>query len=87
MPPEITRAGGIMIRCANVESGRDRADEYYSRLISPWQKSVPGVDLSPALSPSFNQSYGASFKKDQLLSQPQNWAYRLHGGEPRLEFG
>src|SRR5258706_12819156 len=49
------------------------ADEYYSRLISPWQKSVPGVDLSPSLLPILNQSYGSSFKKDQLLTQAQDW--------------
>jgi len=66
--------GGIMIPLRDtLKAAVIEADEYYSRLISPWQKSVPGVDLSPALSPIVNQSYGSSFKKDQLLSQPQNW--------------
>ena len=62
--------GGIMIPLRDtLKAAVINADEYYSRLISPWQKSVPGVDLSPSLLPILNQSYGSSFKKDQLLTQ------------------
>jgi len=49
------------------------ASEYYSRLTSPWQKSIPEVDLSPSLSPILNQTYSSSFKKDQLLTEEQSW--------------
>jgi type I protein arginine methyltransferase len=49
------------------------ADEYYSRLTSPWQKAVPAVDLSASLLPILNQTYSSSFKNDQLLAQPQDW--------------
>jgi len=66
--------GGIMIPLRDtLKAAVINADEYYSRLISPWQKSVPGVDLSPSLLPILNQSYGSSFKKDQLLTQSQDW--------------
>ncbi len=66
--------GGIMIpQRDTLKAAVIEVDEYYSRLISPWQKSVPGVDLSPSLLPILNQSYSSSFKKDQLLSQQQNW--------------
>ena len=51
------------------------ADEYYSRLMSPWRKSVPGVDLSPSVLPVLNQFYSSSFKDDQLLTQAQNWGF------------
>ncbi len=66
--------GGIMIpQRDTLKAAVIEVDEYYSRLISPWQKSVSGVDLSPSLLPILNQSYSSSFKKDQLLSQQQNW--------------
>ncbi len=67
-------AGGIMIpQRDTLKAAVIEADEYYSRLISPWQKSVPEVDLSPSLLPILNQSYSSSFKKDQLLTQAQDW--------------
>jgi type I protein arginine methyltransferase len=67
-------AGGIMIpQRDTLKAAVIEADEYYSRLISPWHKSVPEVDLSPSLSPTLNQSYGSSFKKEQLLTQAQDW--------------
>ena len=66
--------GGIMIpRCDALKAAVIEADEFYSRLTSPWKKSVPGVDLSPALLTILNQTYSASFKSEQLLTQPQNW--------------
>jgi protein arginine N-methyltransferase 1 len=66
--------GGIMIpQRDTLKAAVIEADEYYSRLTSPWQKSVPGVDLSPSVSPILNQSYSSSFKKDQLLTQTQDW--------------
>lgn len=67
-------AGGIMIpqhdtlKAAVIEAG-----EYYSRLTSPWRKSLLGVDLSPCVSFILNQFYSSSFKDEQLLTQPQNW--------------
>ncbi len=67
-------AGGIMIPMRDtLKAAVIDADEYYSRLTSPWQKSVPGVDLSPALLTILNQTYSSSFKSDQLLTQAQDW--------------
>jgi type I protein arginine methyltransferase len=66
--------GGIMIpQRDTLKAAVIEADEYYSRLTSPWRNSIPKVDLSPSLLPVLNQSYGASFKNDQLLTKPQNW--------------
>lgn len=66
--------GGIMIpRRDTLKAAVIEAGEYYSRLTSPWQKSVPGVDLSPSVLFILNQSYSSSFKNEQLLTQPQNW--------------
>jgi len=66
--------GGIMIpQRDTLKAAVIEADEYYSRLTSPWRKSVPGVDLSPLVLPILNQSYSSSFKSDQLLTQAQNW--------------
>jgi len=66
--------GGIMIpQRDTLKAAVIEADEYYSRLTSPWQESVPGVDLSPSLLPSLNQCYSSSFKNDQLLTEAQDW--------------
>ncbi len=66
--------GGIMIpQRDTLKAAVIEADEYYSRLTSPWQKSVPGVDLSPSLLPILNQCHSSSFKKDQLLSEALDW--------------
>jgi protein arginine N-methyltransferase 1 len=67
--------GGIMIpQCDTLKAAVIDAGEFYSRLTSPWQESVPGLDLSPSLLPILNQSYSSTFNKDQLLTRPQNWA-------------
>jgi Methyltransferase domain/Arginine methyltransferase oligomerization subdomain len=50
------------------------AGDFYSRLISPWQESVPSLDLSPSLSLLLNGSYTSQFNPDQLLADPQTWA-------------
>src|SRR5258705_39631 len=67
----------LRLRCVRVtpslKAAVIEADDYYSRLTSPWQKSVPGVDLSPSLLPSLNQCYSSSFKNDQLLTEAQDW--------------
>jgi len=66
--------GGIMIpQRDTLKAAVIEAEEYYSRLISPWRKSVPGVDLSPSVLPILNQSYSSTFKNDQLLTETQNW--------------
>lgn len=57
-----------MLKAAVIE-----AEEHYSRLTSPWRKSVPELDLSPSLLPILNEFYSSSFKKDQLLTEAQDW--------------
>ena len=79
--------GGIMIPRRDVlKAAVIDADEYYSRLTSPWRKSVPGVDLSPLVLPILNQSYSSSFKKDQLLTEAQDWCSLdyAEGAAPRV---
>ena len=57
-----------MLKAAVIE-----AKDYYWRLISPWQKAVDGLDLSSSISLILNESYGASFRSEQLLTEPQTW--------------
>src|SRR6267154_980857 len=67
-------ASGIMIpRCDTLKAAVIDASEFYSYLTSPWRTSVLGVDLSPSLLPILNQSYSSTFKKDQLLTEAQEW--------------
>jgi len=66
--------GGILIpQRDTLKAAVIEAEEYYSRLTSPWRKSVPGLDLSPSLLPILNQCYSSSFKTDQLLTEAQDW--------------
>jgi type I protein arginine methyltransferase len=50
------------------------ADDFYSKLVSPWSQSSPGLDLSPSLPLLLNGSYSSHFSSDQLLTDPQTWA-------------
>ena len=66
--------GGIMIpQRDTLKAAVIEADEYYSRLTSPWRNLIPEVDLSSSLLPVLNQSYSVSFRNDQLLTEAQNW--------------
>ena len=66
--------GGIMIPMRDtLKAAVIEADEFYSRLASPWQKSLPGVDLSSALLTILNQTYSSTFKNEQLLTHAQDW--------------
>ncbi len=67
-------ASGIMIpRRDTLKAAVIDASEFYSYLTSPWRTSALGVDLSPSLLPILNQSYSSTFKKDQLLTEAQEW--------------
>jgi protein arginine N-methyltransferase 1 len=50
------------------------ADDFYSKLVSPWVKSIPSLELSPSLPLLLNGSYTSHFKSDQLLTEAQTWA-------------
>ncbi len=66
--------GGIMIpQRDTLKAAVIEAEEYYSHLTTPWRKSLPELDLSPSVLPILNQFYSSSFKKDQLLTEPQDW--------------
>ena len=66
--------GGIMIpQRDTLKAAVIDAEEYYSRLTNPWRKSLPELDLSPSVLPILNQSYGSSFRNDQLLTEAQEW--------------
>ncbi len=66
--------GGILIpQRDTLKAAVIEAEEYYSRLMTPWRKSVPELDLSPSVFPILNEFYRGSFKKDQLLTEEQDW--------------
>jgi type I protein arginine methyltransferase len=50
------------------------ATDFYSKLVSPWSQSSPGLDLSASLSLLLNGSYSSHFGSDQLLTDSQTWA-------------
>lgn len=57
------------LKAAVIEAG-----DFYSELVSAWSKGNPGLDLSAALPPVLNGSYGSHFTPDQILTEPQTWA-------------
>ncbi len=57
------------LKAAVIEAG-----DFYSKLLSPWVKSVPSVELSPALPLLLNGSYTSHFNREQLLTEAQTWA-------------
>ena len=57
------------LKAAIIEAG-----DFYSKLASPWVKSIPSLELSPSLSLVVNGSYSSHFNIEQLLTEPQTWA-------------
>ena len=57
-----------MLKAAVIE-----AKEYYEELTAPWQKAMDGFDLSSPLSLVLNGYYAASFKAEQLFTEPLTW--------------
>jgi protein arginine N-methyltransferase 1 len=58
-----------MLKAALIEAG-----DFYSKLVSPWLRSTPALNLSPCLSLLLNGSYSSHFNSDQLLTESQTWA-------------
>jgi len=58
-----------ILKAAVIEAG-----DFYSKLISPWVKSISSLELSPSLPLLLNGSYASHFNRDQLLTEPQAWA-------------
>ena len=80
--------GGIVIPQRDiVKAALLEADEFYSRLTSPWRNGVPGLDLSSSLPMVLNGTYGGKFKQEQLLSEPQSWCVLDYaaGAAPRAQ--
>jgi len=66
--------GGTMIpQRDTLKAALIEAEGYYSNLTSPWRKSVPELDLTTSVYPILNESYGSSFKKEQLLTEAKDW--------------
>jgi type I protein arginine methyltransferase len=66
--------GGVMIpQKDTLKAAVIEAQRYYSLLVSPWRKRVRELDLSPLVLPVLNQFYGSSFKKNQLLTEAQDF--------------
>lgn len=49
------------------------AEEFYTRITTPWQRVVPGLDFSPALHLTLNTTHRGKFKPEQLLTTPRSW--------------
>jgi protein arginine N-methyltransferase 1 len=49
------------------------ASEFYSKLVSPWLKTSPGLNLSSSVALLLNGSYTVNFNSDQLLTGTQVW--------------
>ena len=66
--------GGVLIPQRDVlQAAVVEAQEIYGQLTSPWQNAVDRLDLSFPLPLILNGSYSVSFKREQLLTQPQAW--------------
>jgi type I protein arginine methyltransferase len=50
------------------------AGDFYSKITSPWVKSIPSLELSPSLSLLLNGAYTSQFNSNHLLTEPQTWA-------------
>lgn len=67
--------GGIMIPQRDMlKAALIEAHAFYCELTSPWEKQLAGLDLSSPLSQILNQLHGASFRCEQLLTPPSDWA-------------
>jgi protein arginine N-methyltransferase 1 len=66
--------GGILIpQRDTLKVALAEADVYYSSLTAPWNLSMQDLDLSSSLSVILNEKHSVFFKREQLLSEPQNW--------------
>jgi protein arginine N-methyltransferase 1 len=66
--------GGVLIPQRDIlQAAVVEAAETYGQLTSPWQNTVDKLDLSSSLPLILNNSYAVSFKREQLLTEPQAW--------------
>jgi protein arginine N-methyltransferase 1 len=70
----LTLGGRLIPQRDTLKAAVIEAGDFYSKLISPWVKSLPSLDFSPALSLLLNGSYTSQFSPDHLLTEPQTWA-------------
>jgi len=67
-------AGGTMIPQRDVlKAALIEAPDFYSRLTSPWETQIAGLDLKPPLVQLLNQLQSSSFQREQLVTAPQDW--------------
>lgn len=80
--------GGVLIpACDTLKAAVAEAEAFYTRLVSPWQCSPHGLDLSSSLTSVLNQSYGPPLQKEQLLTEPRTWGVLdyMAGAAKRVE--
>jgi protein arginine N-methyltransferase 1 len=70
----LARGGCMIPQRDTLKAAVIEADDFYSKLVSPWAKSIPSLELSPSLSLLLNGSYTSHFSTDQLLTEAQTWA-------------
>jgi type I protein arginine methyltransferase len=67
-------ANGVLIPQRDIlQAAVVELEGYYSRLTSPWLKTVSGIDLSRALLPIVNGVHSVEIKREQLLTDNQIW--------------
>jgi type I protein arginine methyltransferase len=69
----LTPAGILIPQQDTLKAALVDASDFYSRLISPWKTSAPGLALSAALPPLLNDCYSSQFNPDQLVSQAESF--------------
>lgn len=66
--------GGTLIpEKDTLRAGIVEARDFYEGLTAPWKKPVDSLNLACNLAPILNETYSASFKPSQLLSEPCKW--------------
>jgi protein arginine N-methyltransferase 1 len=66
--------GRLIPQCDTLKAAVIEADDFYSKIVSPWTNSVPSLELSASLPLLLNGSYTSHFNSDQLLTASQTWA-------------
>src|SRR6202040_2312943 len=66
--------GGILVPQRDVLKAAIVQTDYYSRITTPWTKSVPSLNVSVVLPLIFNSEYyHRYFRAEQLLTAPEAW--------------
>jgi len=69
----LTEGGTMIPQMDTLYAAIVESEKFYNDIKSPWQSSVKGLDLSPALPCMLNDVHSTHFTREQLLTEPQAW--------------